>query len=260
MILKEIIYSDSAIKVYFIKTERDEIKAIAPDLVQYITICYSIGLIDNPGSIIKESVKIDKKDIGFMDKYIITSIQLDRLLKPYDCQITIHSINIFLKDSQRFKIDIKKTKQFRNIKSGSPIIPIPPNKNSKSFKKTIKIENRTSLNTPSTPTLSTPKSIKEDCKKEGILKQIDKRFSNSFIDSYKKFKKSIQNTDLIKFIKLKTSTIDFSLKHFGMSLFCKLLLMVKYLNILVDNEFQTELNEFLKNQILNGIIMEEAID
>ncbi len=59
MKLESIIYLDDFIKIYCVKTEGDE---LSPNLVQNIRICYSIGLIDNSGAKIKETIKVGKKD------------------------------------------------------------------------------------------------------------------------------------------------------------------------------------------------------
>ena len=52
-----------------------------------------------------------------------------------------------------------------------------------------------------------------------VKKEDDKEISNHFIDSYKKFKADIQDTDLLELLRHKTSTIDFNLKNFGIKTF-----------------------------------------
>ena len=86
-----------------------------------------------------------------------------------------------------------------------------------------------------------------------VKREDDKETSNHFIDSYKKFKADIQDTDLLELLRHKTSTIDFNLKNFGISLLCKLLLLVKYVNELVDNDFQSDLQEFLQINIFKNV-------
>jgi len=74
-----------------------------------------------------------------------------------------------------------------------------------------------------------------------------------FITSYEKFKSQIEDTGMLDLLKNKPSTVDFNLKNFGISLLCKLLLLIKSVNELVDNDFQKDLHEFLRSQILNRL-------
>ncbi len=247
MKLKNVIYLDSSIKIFFLKTEREELKAISPKLIQNITMGYSIGLINNPGGKIKESIKIDRKDIEFIKNYVVVSFPIENLHDPNNCEIIFHSLIISLKDFPRFKMNIGKTYTFRSIQSEnySALNLIENQKVSRIVKLPKIIEKRKKMSSNSG--LIDPKTVRK------VKKEDDKETSNHFIDSYKKFKADIQDTDLLELLRHKTSTIDFNLKNFGISLLCKLLLLVKYVNELVDNDFQSDLQEFLHINIFKNV-------
>jgi len=122
MILKKIIYLDSSIKICCVKTKKKEIVNISPDIVQHVIVSYCIGLVNNLGSRVKETQKIAKEDINFIDNYILISFHLDGLLKPKESEITLNSLSFFLKDKPRYEIQIGKTQEFRTIESDRTII------------------------------------------------------------------------------------------------------------------------------------------
>lgn len=247
MIVKKIIYLDSNIEVCCVKTEKAEVEKICPELVQHIFFCYSIGLVNNPVNRVKETIKIEKKDITFVKNYILISFNLDGLLKPEECEFSIHSITFFLKDNSRLEVHIGKTEAFKHIESDPAIFEnlfkrtkkpsgsnlIPHNKN-KNLSKTINVKSN-----PVMPVSNEPEVDVEDIK--------------HFIDSYEKFKAQFKNSEIQELLENKPSTMDFNLKNFGFSLLCKLLLLIKSVNELVDNDFQKDLHQFLRDQILNQL-------
>ena len=99
MELKNIIYLENYIKIFCIRSEETEL--ISLDLIQNIRICYSIGLIDNPVSKIKGTIKINKKDIEFISKYIVIRMDLEDLHDPHKCEFTIYSLTFHLKDTRQ---------------------------------------------------------------------------------------------------------------------------------------------------------------
>jgi len=238
MKFKNIIYLDGYIKIFLVRTGREEIKKFSLALVKHLIIHYSIGLVNNKGTRIKESVKVDPNDIEFTEDYIIVSFMLEGLRDPYECEITIHTLTVFLTDGSRIRLKVEKTTQFRYITSEFPEIILKKG--------------------PTNLDIINPSNskIKEGRKEES---NTEKDTSEHFINSYEQFKAKIQDTDLIDLIKCKTNTIDFSLKNFGISLLCKLLLLTKYVNELVNNDFQNDLSEFLKDNILKSIEKEEAM-
>ena len=78
---------------------------------------------------------------------------------------------------------------------------------------------------------------------------------NLFVDSFQKFKENIKDSDLLDLFSSKEKALNFNLKSFGISLLCKLLLLIKYLNNLVDNEFQEDLQKFLKVNLMGSEVL-----
>ena len=124
MKFKNIIYLDSFIKIFLVRTEEKEIKKISPALVKHAIIHYSIGLVANKGTRIKESVKVDPNDIEFAEDYVIISFMLEGLHDPYECEIIIHTLTVFLKEGSRIRLKVEKTTQFRYITSEFPEITL----------------------------------------------------------------------------------------------------------------------------------------
>jgi hypothetical protein len=78
-----------------------------------------------------------------------------------------------------------------------------------------------------------------------------------FEDSYHKFLKDFQNSQVNDMVKSKQ--MEFNMKNFGISLLCKMLLLVKYFNELVDNDFQDDLHTFLQQNILDAKKLEGRV-
>ncbi len=248
MKLENVIYLDSSIKLFFLKTEREELKIISPKIVHNITLGYSIGLINNLGGKVQEFIKIDRRKIGFIKNYVVISFHIESLHDSNDCEIIFHSLIISLKDFPCFKMNIDKTYTFRSIQSQDyPASKLIENQKISRIEKVPKITERRTIMSSNSGRPINPSTMRK------VKKEDDKEISNHFIDSYKKFKADIQDTDLLELLRNKTSTIDFNLKNFGISLLCKLLLLVKYVNELVDNDFQSDLQEFLHINIFKNV-------
>ncbi len=240
--LERIIYLDNNIKIFCVKTEGEH-ETITPALVQYITLSYSIGLIDNPGRRVPEQIKIDKKNINFIENYIVASFKITGLHDPNICEMTLKTLSIHLKNSPRHTIKINKTYSFKSIQSGIPPI-------------SEKIKSPKSSKTSDKKLYSKETRIQSSAKSE-IKKAKDS--PAHFSEAYEKFKTKIQETDLIELLRKKTGSVEFNLKNFGISLLCKTLLLVKQVNELVDNEFQNDLQEFLKKNIFESIKEEVSV-
>jgi hypothetical protein len=244
MLVKKIIYIDSNIKVCCIKNKKAELEKLCPELMQHVFFKYSIGLENNPASRVQETIKIEPKDIKCVNNHILFSFHLDGLLKPAECDFTIHSITFFLKNSPRFKIYIGISKLFRFIESDPAIIDnLLMKKKRISDQRTTK--NKNSVKNTSKNSLS---AVKGSHGSKGKLDDI-----RHFMDSYEKFKSQFKNAKINNILENKPNAIDFNLKSFGISLLCKLLLLIKSVNELVDNDFQKDLHEFLQAQILNRL-------
>lgn len=239
MNIKKIIYLDSTIKVCCEKTTPEEANKLTSKVVQQACIYYSIGLKDNPVSKVVETVKVEKKDIIYTRKYIILSFPLDGLLKPQESEITLNSIHFIFQDKSKYKVKIGYTQPFRSIESDPTVI-----------------ENIIKNGRKATPSAT---QTKKSTKKQKLKKISVPRLSGNlddikhFINSYQRFKGKFQESELQQLLKTKPNTVDFNLKSFGISLLCKLLLLIKSVNELVDNEFQKDLHEFLRSQILNRL-------
>ncbi len=238
--LERIIYLDNFIKIFCIKTEEKELETITPALTEYITLSYSIGLIDNPGRRINEQIKIDKKNINFIENYIVASFKITGLHNPNLCEMTLKNLNIYLRNSPRHTIKINKTYTFKSIQSRTS----PITEKIKSKKVVKQKQNKT--------------GSKDKSQRKIEIKGTEDSPAN-FTESYEKFKTKIQETDLMELLRKKTGSVEFNLKNFGMSLLCKTLLLVKQVNELVDNEFQNDLQEFLKKNIFESIRKEVSI-
>lgn len=248
MILKNIIYLDNSIKLCCVKTKKEEIRLLLPERVQDIIISYSIGLVNNPSSRVKETIKIEKENIRIIDNYILISFYLDELLKPKECEITVNSLSFFLKDKPRYEVQIGKTQAFRNIESDRTIIDniLKKVKASSNSLTNVKSKHSPKDSTKNASTKPYKNKLVDEC-------DINVEDIKHFITSYEKFKSQIQDSDIYELLKNKPSTVDFNLKKFGISLLCKLLLLIKYVNELVDNDFQKDLHEFLRTQILEKL-------
>ncbi|KKL76413.1 hypothetical protein LCGC14_2045130, partial [marine sediment metagenome] len=216
---------------------------ITPALIKHITLSYSIGLIDNPGRRVTEQIKIGKENINFIENYLVISFKINELHDPNICEITLKNLNIYLKDSPRLTVKINKTHSFKSIQSGTS----PISEKTKSAK----------LSKVSQKKLQKIKAQKELPTRSDIKKTKDS--SADFTEAYEKFKERIQETDLMELLRKKTGSVEFNLKNFGISLLCKTLLLVKQVNELVDNEFQNDLQEFLKRNIFESIKEEVSV-
>ncbi len=243
--LERIIYLDNFIKIFCIKTEEKELETITPALTEYITLSYSIGLIDNPGRRVTEQIKIDKKNINFIENYIVASFKITGLHNPNLCEMTLKNLNIYLRNSPRYTIKIDETYSFRSIQTGTS--PIIEKINARKVLKLTK-QKQDKKKTRSKAKSQTKTEIK------GI-----KDSHTDFAEAYEEFKERIQETDLIELLRKKTGSVEFNLKSFGISLLCKTLLLVKQVNELVDNEFQNDLQEFLKKNIFESIKAEVSV-
>ncbi|MFW9970977.1 MAG: hypothetical protein ACFFDF_12340 [Candidatus Odinarchaeota archaeon] len=235
MFVKKIIYLDSNINVCCVKNKKEEREQICPELVQHVFFCYSVGLVNNPASRIKEKVKIENKKILYGKTCIVFSFYLEGLLKPEECDLTVHSITFFFKGNSRKEVRIEKTEAFKHIESDPAIL----NALLKTTQNHSNQQQRSSNNSINTLTPRTSDNFPN----------IDE--IKLFIDSYEKFKAQCKNSDLQQLLTTKPSSMEFNLKSFGISLLCKLLLLIKSVNELVDNDFQKDLHEFLKSQILH---------
>lgn len=225
------------IKVCCYKTDATEIENIASDFVKYTTIKYKIGLISDPEKCVEEIYRIRSNNIEFMGtQYFILSFPVDSLLNPDECQINIISLMFFCIHGRKIEIHLDCSFTFLEMQNNSE----------EEFKKVIATNKRKQEIKPVKVKDTTTITSKISHKK-------DKRL---FIDSFEGFKDTLKDTKLLELVESREDSVEFNLKNFGMSILCTLLLLVKYLNVLVDNDFQEDLNKFLISNIIEHVAEE----
>jgi len=232
---------DSGISIFCEKSGEMEAEKLTPEHIQYAIINYDISLINDPFKRVKEQYKLNKRNIEFQQHYFVLFFPLDNIIKPNESQITFRSIVFFLKEGKKLSFQIDKTYSFIELqKSNSGKIVHAPSKG--------KIHTKGNKNLQKGESSSQTSSISN---KNSTLAhgEGDKTL---FVDSFKKFKENIQDSDLLNLFTNKEKALNFNLKSFGISLLCKLLLLIKYLNNLVDNEFQEDLQKFLKVNLMES--------
>ncbi len=226
MNITRVIYNpDRVIKVCVSKTSEDEQKQLVPNLVQHVVVFFSIGLINKPESAIEEAYKINKNKVKIFKNLVVLSFSLDELNQVENCQITIDSLTIFLSSKKKVKTEFRKTFAFEEIYSTNDDLEI---------------------NFP----LFQQKKESQDNRIKGKEKsniQVQKHFK----DSYEKFKDVIEQSKIGNLIKYKSKSFDHALREFGISLLCRVLLTISHLNTLLENDFEKDLNTFLKSNVLN---------
>ncbi len=225
MNITKVIYTpERVIKICVSKTDKDEQQQIVPDLVQHAVIFYTIGLIDKPETLIEEAYRISKKKVKIYKNIIVLSFSLDELNQVENCEITINSLVIFLSSRKKFETEFGRTFQFEEIYTTKDLLEIKaPEVQSNKKQKQKQIE-------------PTKKTV-----------QVDKQFK----DSYEKFKVEIEDSSIGDIIRNKSKPFDHALKEFGISLLCRVLMAVSHLNVLLKNDFKSDLNSFLRLNVLN---------
>ena len=225
MNITKVIYTpERVIKICVSKTDKDEQQQLVPDLVQYAVIFYTIGLIDKPETVIEEAYRISNKKVKIYKNIIVLSFSLDELNQVENCEITINSLVIFLSSRKKFETEFGRTFQFEEIYTTKDLLDIKaPEVQSNKKQKQKQIE-------------PTKKTV-----------QVDK----SFKESYEKFKVEIEDSSIGDLIRNKSKPFDHALKEFGISLLCRVLMAVSHLNVLLKNDFKSDLNSFLRLNVLN---------
>jgi hypothetical protein len=230
---------DSGISIFFKKSGEMETKNLTPDHVRYAIANYDISLIKNPIKRVKEQYKLNKRNIEFQQDNFVLFFPLDNIIKPNESQITFRSIVFYLQDGQKFSFKLNKTYTF---------IELQKNNNSK----IVHAPSHGKIHTKATKSLQEGESPSQTSPNGNKNSTLTKREGGNtlFVDSFQKFKESMKESDLLNLFEKKEKSLNFNLKSFGISLLCKLLLLTKYLNNLVDNEFQADLQKFIKVNLL----------
>ncbi|KKN13017.1 hypothetical protein LCGC14_1010620 [marine sediment metagenome] len=233
---------DREISIYCEKSEEEDFSSF-----KYAVVDYDISLISEPLKKVREQCKIYKKDIQFQQKYFILFFPLDNIISPYESQVRFKSIIFFINGNKKIQFKINKTFSFKELqRNGSG----------------------KSINTTTIGKLR--ETYQEDLQKGGLSSQkkgYSAKHNNSssttseetkslFADSLKQFNDQVRGSNLESLIKKKGATLQFNLKSFGISLLCKLLLLTKYINNLVDNDFQNDLSQFVKINLVDERLSE----
>ncbi|HEC37012.1 hypothetical protein LCGC14_1217970 [marine sediment metagenome] len=227
---------DSGISI-FCKSTEEEYNSLRCAIVNY-----DISIISAPYKKVQEQCKIYKKDFQFQQYYFILFFPLDNIINPHESQISIKSISFFLNGSKRVNFTINKTYTFKELQKKTTTI----GKFHDTYRENLQRGR-----------LSSQK--KGSSTKHSISPSTNTEETKLFVDSLKKFKNEVQGSNLENLIKKKGKALDFNLKNFGISILCKLLLLTKYVNNLVDNDFQEDLTEFVKLNLSNEKLSEVLI-
>ncbi|MFX1487570.1 MAG: hypothetical protein ACFFBI_00360 [Promethearchaeota archaeon] len=211
----------------------NELNMFTSEVVQHVTIKYKIEIIKDPKKAVEEVFKIKKCGIKFIGtKYFVLSFPIDSLHNPIDCQVNIVSLTFFFINKDKSIIPINHISQFLEIpKQNKDHLEYLLDSEIKNQEKDLK----RSVNSKTVQLKDSYDNLKKPKKSKDFL-----------CDSYRLFKERIQDLELLN---TKPDFIHKSMKKFGISLLCMVLLFVKCVNNLMENEFQNDLNDFLKNNI-----------
>ncbi len=225
---------DSGISIFCKSTEEEY------NSLRYAIVNYDISIISAPYKKVQEQCKIYKKVIQFQQPYFTLFFPLDNIINPHESQISIKSILFFLNGSKRVNFTINKTYTFKELQKKTTTIG--------KLHDTIRENLQRGRLSSQTKGSSTKHSISPSINTEET--------KSLFVNSLKQFKTEIQGSNLENLIKKKGRALEFNLKNFGISILCKLLLLTKYVNNLVDNDFQEDLTEFVKLNLSNEKLSE----
>ena len=97
---------DSGISIFCTKSGKTETKQITSDHVRHAIINYDISLINNSITRVREQYKLSKRNIEFQHDNFVLFFPLDNIIKPSESQITLRSINFYLKEGKKLKFQI----------------------------------------------------------------------------------------------------------------------------------------------------------
>jgi hypothetical protein len=253
MKLVNVEYIDSSIFIYCKKSKEVEFERLTLEQISYVTIAYEISVIDNPLKTIQEESRIYKNNITFNGKRFMLSFRLEELLNPSECQILLQALEFFSKDGKSLKYQLAQKYTFIELSTHKKETISAPQaisidkiqgKAGSNLRKGITISKKGgNTSSPrasnSNQTLPVAVATKEDIR-------------TLFEDSLQKFKAEIKEAKMHETLEKKRNSLDSNIKDFGMSLLCKLLLLVKYLNLLAENDFQEDLTTFLQHSFMEN--------
>ncbi|KKM71685.1 hypothetical protein LCGC14_1428140 [marine sediment metagenome] len=234
---------DSGISIYCKSTEEEY------SSLQHAIVNYDISIINAPYQKVQEQCKIYKKNIQFQHPYFILFFPLDNIINPHESQISIKYISFFLTGNKRVNFTINKTFSFKELQknvSGKSINTTTIGKLHDTYQENLQNLQKGGLSSQK----------KGPSAKHNISPSTKVEETKLFVDSLKKFRAEVRGSNLENLIKSKCKAMDFNLKSFGISILCKLLLLTKYVNNLVDNDFQEDLTKFVALELANEKLSE----
>jgi len=247
---------DSGISIFYERTGEDKHQQITPENLKNVTVVYDISLIHDPLKKVKEQCRIYNRNIEYYPNYFTLFFPLENIIQPHESQITFRSLIFFFKDNPKLIFSINETYTFLELQKNSMENSIRTTVKNKiqgaAYENLQKGKPSKSGNTHS-PSISPPQEqISPVITTKDELKLL-------FEDSYKKFQADLKKSNIQNVLKSKQNTLEFNMKNFGISLLCKLLLLVKYFNVLVDNDFQDDLNTFLQHSMFENKKLEGMV-
>ncbi|MFX1344146.1 MAG: hypothetical protein ACFFBC_00115 [Promethearchaeota archaeon] len=247
---------DSGISIFCERNGVDKDQYITPEHLKSVTVNYEISLINDPLKKVKEQCRIYNRNIEYNSHYFTLFFPLENILHPHESQITIRSLTFYCKNHPKVIVPLEETYTFSELQKNG-IETTPENttidKNQGMAHKNLQEGVLSTSGTTPSQGISPPHNpISPVLTTKEELKLL-------FEDSYKKFQADLQNSTVLDLLKSKQGTFEFNMKSFGISLLCKLLLLVKYFNVLVDNDFQEDLNAFLQHSMAENKKVEGVV-
>lgn len=233
---------DSGISIQCKKSGEADDRQFTPKQLRSAIVSYEISLKNDPLKKVKEKCRINNRNIEYTTHYFTLFFPLENILEPHESQITFRSLTFIFTNKSRSKFPLNETYSFTELQKNSSIhstIGRNQGQTDESLQRG-KSSHRGSTPPPDIP--PTPNTITTS----------KQELQHLFEDSYHKFLRDFQDTQVQEKISSKQNGLDFNMKNFGISLLCKMLMLVKYFNELVDNDFQEDLQTFLQQNLLDA--------
>jgi hypothetical protein len=221
-----------------------ELQKFTPEHLRSAIVNYDISLIHDPLKKVKETCRIDNRNIECKSTNFTLFFPLENIIEPNESQITFRSLVFLLNNKSKISHPLNETYSFIELQKNSMEHSIYTTEGMNQGQKDENLQEGKHFQSGNTPSPGIPPRINTITATKEELKHL-------FEDSYHKFLKDFQTSQVQDMVTSKQSTLDFNMKNFGISLLCKLLLLVKYFNVLVDNDFQGDLNTFLQQNLLD---------
>ena len=243
---------DSGISICCNKLGEKEHQLFTPERLRSAIVSYEISLKHDPLKKVKETCRITNRNIEYNPQYFTLFFPLENIIEPHESQITFRSLVFLFQDKNKVTFPLSETYSFLELQKNSMDNSVPATKDMNQGKtpESLQKGNLSPSGSSPSPRISPPQNTITTTKEE--LKHL-------FEDSYQKFVRDFQNSQVQDTVQSKQATLEFNMKNFGISLLCKMLLLVKYFNELVDNDFQEDLQTFVRHNLLSSKKLEGMI-